>query len=56
VETQKTKLSARLKSIDALRGLDMFVLIGGEEIFRSLATIWPITATEQIKIQFEHVA
>ena len=32
----------RLTSLDALRGFDMFWIVGGEELIRALAPAWPI--------------
>lgn len=52
---QPLKTSSRIKSIDALRGFDMFFIIGGEEILKSLAKIWPNSVTEQIALQLKHV-
>ena len=42
-------------SLDALRGFDMFWIIGGEWIFRSLAEIWDNPTTQFIESQFTHV-
>ena len=38
--------SERLYSLDALRGFDMFWIMGGEAIFAGLATLtgWPVLA------------
>ena len=33
--------SNRLISIDALRGLAMFFIIGGEHVFTSFSKVWP---------------
>jgi predicted acyltransferase len=46
--------SARLTSIDALRGLTMFFIIGGERIFTSLEKIWPGTVTDSLSKNMEH--
>src|SRR5713101_7925014 len=45
----------RMLSIDALRGFDMFWIIGGEDIVKAWAawTNWPIK--DQITEQWEHV-
>jgi predicted acyltransferase len=45
----------RVVSIDALRGFDMFWIIGGEEIFKTWAAWgeWPIRA--QVDAQLDHV-
>jgi len=41
---EKTKVSDRLISLDALRGFDMFWIIGGDALFQALAkyTDWPL--------------
>lgn len=52
---QPLKTSSRIKSIDALRGFDMFFIIGGEKILESLAKIWPGPVTAQIAHQLKHV-
>ena len=48
-------LQRRMMSIDALRGFDMFWIIGGGTIFRSLNTIFNHTATAWINRQLSHV-
>src|SRR5262245_27599367 len=47
--------SDRLLSIDALRGFDMFWIIGGDAFFRALAKAahWPFAA--KVDAQLEHV-
>lgn len=45
----------RLLSLDGLRGFDMLWIIGGQQIVRSLARIWPGRFTEAMAEQFEHV-
>ena len=44
METNNKPASARLYSLDALRGFDMFWIMGGEGIFIALASItgWPV--------------
>lgn len=42
-------------SLDALRGLDMLCIIGGEEIVREVAKRWPGPVSGEIARQFEHV-
>lgn len=44
MENEKKAVSNRLYSLDALRGFDMFWIMGGEGIFVGLATLtgWPI--------------
>jgi predicted acyltransferase len=48
--------SQRLYSLDALRGFDMFWIMGGEEIFHSLAKITGSPFLRTIADQFEHPA
>ena len=50
-----TTISGRLMSIDALRGFDMFWIIGGGAIFSSLAKMWNNPVTEMIQRQLSHV-
>lgn len=45
----------RLLSVDALRGFDMFWIIGGGALLESLADVWPGPVTQTIKTQLEHV-
>jgi predicted acyltransferase len=47
--------SGRLLSIDALRGFDMFWIIGGDTLARALAHWAPAPVREQIDLQLEHV-
>jgi predicted acyltransferase len=51
---QSQPLSNRLVSIDALRGLTMFFIIGGEKIFTSLYQVWPNSFTGIIAKNMEH--
>lgn len=53
--TQPTA-SSRLYSLDALRGFDMFWIIGGEEIFHTLAKTTGNSFIEKIALQFTHPA
>src|ERR1700754_2558007 len=46
---------SRLLSLDGLRGFDMFWIIGGQEIVRSLARVWPGKVSDAIARQLEHV-
>jgi hypothetical protein len=50
-----TAPSPRLLSIDALRGFDMFWIIGGAEVVKALAEWgnWPVK--DEINDQLEHV-
>ncbi|MEZ4697197.1 MAG: DUF5009 domain-containing protein [Rhodothermales bacterium] len=52
----QTDTTPRLHSLDALRGFDMFWIIGGEGIFHSLAALtgWPVAVWAST--QLEHVA
>jgi predicted acyltransferase len=47
--------SSRIASIDALRGFDMFWIVGGEEIFHSLYRVWPSSLTTLLHTQLIHV-
>ena len=47
-------LPGRLVSIDALRGFDMFWIVGGDAIFRSLQNISRNPITEWINLQLQH--
>lgn len=46
---------ARLLSVDALRGFDMFWIMGGEVIFKSLDKIFHSGTTQFIALQLDHV-
>ena len=52
---QKVDSSQRVLSIDALRGFDMFWIVGGGAIFSSLHDIFDSPITEEIKNQLQHV-
>ena len=52
---QQTLPSERIVSIDALRGFDMFWIIGGGTVLASLAEVWKNPVTEAIHTQLEHV-
>ena len=45
----------RLTSIDALRGFDMFWIVGGDEIARALGKWWGTPEGRRFADQFEHV-
>jgi predicted acyltransferase len=45
----------RLLSLDALRGFDMFWIIGGQEIIKGLAQVFPGKLSEMAVGQLEHV-
>ena len=46
--------SGRVASIDALRGFDMFWIIGGGTVFGALADVWPNPVTLGLRHQLEH--
>ncbi|MDB6125298.1 MAG: hypothetical protein JWQ71_4291 [Pedosphaera sp.] len=46
--------SARLISVDALRGFDMFWIMGGDLLIRSLQKIHDSTVTQELANQMEH--
>jgi len=52
---QQTLPSGRIVSIDALRGFDMFWIIGGGTVLGSLLEAWKHPVTETIQKQLEHV-
>ena len=45
----------RLTSIDALRGFDMFWIVGGDDIAKALASWWVTPQSKAFAEQFEHV-
>lgn len=53
---EKVTISQRLYSLDALRGFDMFWIIGAEEIFHHLAKITGTPFWETLSVQFNHPA
>jgi predicted acyltransferase len=56
VENQQKDLrSSRVLSIDALRGFDMFWIIGGGAVFESLMEVWKHPITGTIQTQLSHV-
>ena len=52
---RKDTEGGRVLSLDALRGFDMFWIIGGGTIFESLVDVWKHPVTETIRVQLEHV-
>ena len=48
--------SRRLLSLDALRGFDMFWIVGGEEVVHGLYKAWPNGFSRFLKGQFTHKA
>jgi len=54
--TQQQKVPAgRLQSLDALRGFDMFFIMGGAGLLAALATWFPCGFTEALAGQMDHV-
>ncbi|MCE2616592.1 MAG: acyltransferase family protein [Phocaeicola sp.] len=49
------QLPKRLQSLDALRGFDMFFIMGGAALIASLANIWPTSFFQALADQMEHV-
>ncbi len=52
---QEGRAGGRLTSIDALRGFDMFWIIGGGAVFSALADVWPNPLTFTVRSQLVHV-
>jgi predicted acyltransferase len=52
---EMTAPSQRLVSLDALRGFDMFWIVGGDWLVRSLSKIYDCPATRELKEQMEHL-
>ncbi len=51
----ETTTGKRIVSVDALRGFDMFWIMGGDVIFKSLDNIFHSPATQFINTQLDHV-
>lgn len=51
---KKQKQPRRLQSLDALRGFDMFFIMGGGSLFIALATLFPSPFFQTIADQMEH--
>jgi predicted acyltransferase len=51
----KSSRPERLLSIDALRGFDMFWIIGGDRLAEAIGKWWGTPAAAQLADQFEHV-
>ena len=51
----RSSSAGRVAAIDALRGFDMFWIIGGASVFAALAEVWPNSMTLGLQRQFEHV-
>jgi len=54
-DDKQNLLERRLTSVDALRGFDMFWIIGGGTFFASLAEVYSHPVTNTIRQQLEHV-
>lgn len=54
-DERQSSFCGRLASIDALRGFNMFWIIGGGLIFENLAEVWKHPATQVIERQLSHV-
>ena len=54
-EIAAAQLPKRLQSLDALRGFDMFFIMGGAALIASLANIWPTSFFQALADQMEHV-
>ncbi|MHC4395257.1 MAG: acyltransferase family protein [Planctomycetota bacterium] len=54
-DNREDTTSGRLMSLDALRGFDMFWIIGGAAIFRAPAEVWENPITRIIQQQLHHV-
>ena len=52
--TASSAITSRLLSLDALRGFDMFWIMGGDMIFRSLPKIHDSTLTRALADQMQH--
>lgn len=52
---EKQKQPQRLLSLDALRGFDMFFIMGGGSLFVALATLFPTPFFQAIAGQMQHV-
>src|SRR2546422_5329817 len=46
----------RLMSLDALRGFDMFWIVGGEEVVHALYKAWPCGPLHFLDVQMDHKA
>ena len=52
---EKQKTPQRLQSLDALRGFDMFFIMGGATLIAAIATFWPNDFTMWLAEQMDHV-
>jgi len=56
MRSARTSLGGRVASLDALRGFDMFWIIGGDAVVRSLPAIKDTPVTRFLASQVEHRA
>lgn len=54
-KAQQKRGAGRLQSLDALRGFDMFFIMGGAGLLAALATWFPCAFTEELARQMDHV-
>ncbi|HZR18223.1 MAG TPA: DUF5009 domain-containing protein [Verrucomicrobiae bacterium] len=54
VQTASPPATRRLMSLDALRGFDMFWIVGGEELIHALYKAWPNGFTRMVDVQMDH--
>jgi len=54
VQGATTTTTRRLLSLDALRGFDMFWIVGGEELVHALYKGWPNGLTRLLDVQMDH--
>lgn len=54
-QRERSQASGRMVSVDALRGFDMFLIIGADEVIRSLAANSHNRVMTMLGTQFEHV-
>ena len=54
-ETQPVPPSTRIMSIDALRGFDMFWIVGGDKVFLALVALFVFPIPAAVKEQMTHV-
>ena len=52
---EKQKTPQRLQSLDALRGFDMFFIMGGATLIAAIANFWPNEFTMWLAEQMDHV-
>src|SRR5262245_23620783 len=53
-QVQSQTSTRRLMSLDALRGFDMFWIVGGEELVHALYKGWPNPVTRLLDTQMDH--